>query len=24
MWTNAYFVATIGGASLAIIKTYIE
>jgi putative transposase len=24
LWTNAYFVATVGGAPLAIIKQYIE
>jgi putative transposase len=24
LWTNAYFVATVGGAPLAVIKQYIE
>ena len=24
MWTNSYFVATVGGASLEVIKQYIE
>ena len=24
LWTNSYFVATVGGASLAVIKQYIE
>jgi len=24
LWTNSYFVATVGGAPLAIIKQYIE
>jgi putative transposase len=24
LWTNSYFVATIGGASLAMMKRYVE
>jgi REP-associated tyrosine transposase len=24
LWTNSYFVATVGGAPLAIVKQYIE
>jgi putative transposase len=24
LWTNSYFVATVGGASLAVVKRYVE
>ncbi len=24
LWTNSYFVATVGGATLAVVKRYIE